>query len=51
MGVDVVSFGGTKNAMMLGEAIVVLNPEVVRGMVFLAKLSMQLASKMRFVSV
>ena len=51
VGVDVVSFGGTKNGMMLGECVVVLNPEVVRGMVFLRKLSMQLASKMRFVSV
>jgi threonine aldolase len=50
-GVDVVSFGGTKNGMMLGECVVVLNPEAVRGMVFLRKLSMQLASKMRFVSV
>jgi threonine aldolase len=51
VGVDVVSFGGTKNGLMLGECVVVLNPEAVRGMVFLRKLSMQLASKMRFVSV
>jgi len=51
VGVDVVSFGGTKNGMMLGECVVVLNPEAVRGMAFLRKLSMQLASKMRFVSV
>jgi threonine aldolase len=51
VGVDVVSFGGTKNGMMLGECVVVLNPEAVSGMVFLRKLSMQLASKMRFVSV
>jgi threonine aldolase len=51
VGVDVVSFGGTKNGMMIGECVVVLNPEAVRGMVFLRKLSMQLASKMRFVSV
>jgi threonine aldolase len=50
VGVDVVSFGGTKNGMMLGECVVVLNSEAVRGMVFLRKLSMQLASKMRFVS-
>jgi threonine aldolase len=49
-GVDVVSFGGTKNGMMIGECVVVLNPEAVRGMLFLRKLSMQLASKMRFVS-
>jgi threonine aldolase len=51
VGVDVVSFGGTKNGLMLGECVVVLNPEAVRGMVFLRKLSMQLTSKMRFVSV
>jgi threonine aldolase len=51
VGVDVVSFGGTKNGMMLGECVVVLNSEAVRGMPFLRKLSMQLASKMRFVSV
>ncbi|MGH3494914.1 MAG: threonine aldolase family protein, partial [Sciscionella sp.] len=49
-GVDVVSFGGTKNGMMLGEAVVVLNPEVVRSIAYLRKSSMQLASKMRFVS-
>jgi len=51
VGVDVVSFGGTKNGMMLGECVVVLNPEAVSGMPYLRKLSMQLASKMRFVSV
>ena len=51
LGVDVVSFGGTKNGLMLGECVVVINPSAVRGMEFLRKLSMQLASKMRFVSV
>ncbi len=49
-GVDVVSFGGTKNGAMLGEAVVVLNPEAAPGVDFLRKTSMQLASKMRFVS-
>ncbi|MEV4235566.1 low specificity L-threonine aldolase [Nocardia sp. NPDC049737] len=49
-GVDVLSFGGTKNGLMLGEAIVVLNPDAVRGMTYLRKASMQLASKMRYVS-
>jgi threonine aldolase len=49
-GVDVLSFGGTKNGAMLGEAIVVLNPEASTGLKFLRKLDMQLASKMRFVS-
>ncbi|MFD8867414.1 threonine aldolase family protein [Streptomyces sp. NPDC059590] len=51
VGVDVLSFGGTKNGMLFGEAVVVLNPDAVRGMKHLRKLSMQLASKMRFVSV
>ena len=50
LGVDVVSFGGTKNGLMIGECVVVINPGAVRGMEFLRKLSMQLASKMRFVS-
>ena len=49
-GVDVLSFGGTKNGMLYGEAIVVLNPDAVDGLLYLRKLNMQLASKMRFVS-
>jgi threonine aldolase len=50
-GIDVLSFGGTKNGLLLGEAIVVLNPDAVRGIDFLRKAAMQLASKMRFVGV
>ncbi|WP_419993254.1 threonine aldolase family protein [Streptomyces boninensis] len=50
-GVDILSFGGTKNGMMMGEAVVVLNPDAVGAMKHLRKLSMQLASKMRFISV
>ena len=49
-GVDVVSFGGTKNGLMIGEAVIVLNPAAAPGVDFLRKSSMQLASKMRFVS-
>ncbi|QMU96210.1 low specificity L-threonine aldolase [Microbacterium esteraromaticum] len=49
-GVDVLSFGGTKNGAMLGEAIVVLNPDAADGLPFSRKFNMQLASKMRFVS-
>jgi threonine aldolase len=49
-GVDVVSFGGTKNGAMLSEAVVVINPDAAPGVDFLRKTSMQLASKMRFVS-
>src|SRR4051794_29076168 len=51
VGVDVLSYGGTKNGMMAGEAVVVLNPDSVRQMKHIRKMSMQLASKMRFVSV
>ena len=49
-GVDVVSFGGTKNGVIAAEAVVVINPEAVDGLIFLRKLSMQLMSKMRFAS-
>ena len=49
-GVDVLSFGGTKNGAMLGEAIVVLAPEASSGLIYGRKYNMQLASKMRFVS-
>jgi threonine aldolase len=49
-GVDVLSLGGTKNGLLGAEAIVVLDPDRVDGLVYLRKLSMQLASKMRFAS-
>jgi len=49
-GVDILSFGGTKNGLLGAEAIVVINPDAVDGMIFLRKTSMQLASKMRFMS-
>ena len=49
-GVDLLSFGGTKNGMMLGEAVVVFDPELVPGMLHLRKQTLQLASKMRFVA-
>jgi threonine aldolase len=50
-GVDILSFGGTKNGLLFGECVVVLRPERVRGIPHLRKLSMQLSSKMRFLSV
>jgi threonine aldolase len=49
-GVDVLSFGGTKNGLLGAEAIVVIDPARVEGLLYLRKLSMQLASKMRFMS-
>jgi threonine aldolase len=49
-GVDVLSFGGTKNGLLYGECVVVLNRDASEGLHYLRKLTMQLASKMRFVS-
>jgi len=49
-GVDVLSFGGTKNGMMYGEAVVFLRPGISDGFKYIRKQSMQLASKMRFIS-
>ncbi|GAA5043085.1 threonine aldolase family protein [Nocardia callitridis] len=51
VGVDVVSFGGTKNGLLFGEAVLVLAPEKVTDIAYLRMMSMQLASKMRFLSV
>jgi threonine aldolase len=50
VGVDAVSFGGTKNGAMGAEAVVMINPELAAAMPYLRKTSMQLASKMRFIS-
>lgn len=49
-GVDVLSFGGTKQGMLLGEAVVFLNRAVGADFPYWQKCTMQLASKMRFVS-
>ncbi|MDU5081118.1 low specificity L-threonine aldolase [uncultured Tissierella sp.] len=49
-GVDLLSFGGTKNGMMIGEAIVSLNKDLSKAFKFYRKQGMQLLSKMRFVS-
>jgi len=49
-GVDALSFGGTKNGLLAGEAIVLLRPGLESAMPFLRKQSMQLASKMRFLA-
>ena len=50
MPMAVPSLGGTKNGLLGAEAIVVLNPERADGLIYLRKLSMQLGSKMRFLS-
>ena len=49
-GVDVLSFGGTKNGMMMGEAVLFFNPELSKNAKYIRKQNMQLFSKMRFVS-
>ncbi|HLN21019.1 MAG TPA: beta-eliminating lyase-related protein, partial [Bacteroidales bacterium] len=49
-GVDVLSFGGTKNGMMFGEAICFLRPELSANFKYVRKQGMHLASKMRFIS-
>jgi threonine aldolase len=60
LGVDVLSFGGTKNGMMGGEAVIFFNQGVNQGasnsglsrdFLYLRKQGMQLASKMRFIAV
>ena len=49
-GVDILSFGGTKNGMMYGEAVCFLKSGLSGGFKYIRKQSMQLASKMRFIS-
>jgi threonine aldolase len=49
-GVDVLSFGGTKNGMMYGESICFLKPGLSSDFKYIRKQGMQLASKMRFIS-
>jgi threonine aldolase len=49
-GVDVLSFGGTKNGLLAGEAILAFSPVRSRGLQFQLKQGAQLASKMRFVA-
>jgi threonine aldolase len=49
-GVDLLSFGGTKNGMMFGEAVCFLKPGLSEDFKYIRKQGMQLASKMRFIS-
>jgi threonine aldolase len=49
-GVDVLSFGGTKNGMMSGESVCFLKPGLSNDFKYIRKQGMQLASKMRFIS-
>jgi threonine aldolase len=50
LGVDVLSFGGTKNGILGGEAVVFFNRALSADFLYLRKQGMQLASKMRFIA-
>jgi len=50
VGVDAVSFGGTKNGLVFGEAVVLLRPELADGFAYLRKQTLQLASKGRYLA-
>src|SRR5579872_6236926 len=50
LGVDVLSFGGTKNGAMGAEAVVFFEKKLASDFLYLRKQGMQLASKMRFIS-
>lgn len=49
-GVDILSFGGTKNGMMMGEAVISFREELNEELKYLRKQSAQLYSKMRYSS-
>lgn len=49
-GVDVLSFGGTKNGAMLAEAVIFFNPDLAKDFGYMRKRAGQLASKQRFIS-
>ena len=49
-GVDILSFGGTKNGMMMGEAVISFRPEITENLQYYRKQSAQLASKLRYLS-
>ena len=50
VGVDVLSFGGTKNGMMYGEAVVFFDKKLASDFKYIRKQGMHLPSKMRFIS-
>lgn len=49
-GVDVLSFGGTKNGMIAGEAVIFFDAELARNFAYRRMQGMQLSSKMRFIA-
>lgn len=51
VGVDVLSFGGTKNGLMMGEAVIIFNKDLAEGFKYMRKQAGQLMSKMRYMAV
>ncbi len=49
-GIDVLSFGGSKNGMMFGEAVLFFNPDLIKEIKYVRKQQMQLHSKSRFIA-
>ena len=49
-GVDILSFGGTKNGLLGAEAVVIFNPQLAAEFPYIRKQGLHLASKMRFLS-
>ncbi len=49
-GVDIFTLGGTKNGLMMGEALIALRPELEKNLMYYRKQSCQLYSKMRYLS-
>lgn len=49
-GIDILSFGGTKNGLMMGECVIVFDEALKAEARFVRKQSAQLASKMRYLS-
>jgi threonine aldolase len=49
-GIDVLSFGGTKNGLMVGEAVIFLNGQLAQDFKYIRKQSGQLPSKTRFIA-
>ena len=50
-GIDILSFGGTKNGMMFGDAVIFFDKKHAKNFEFIRKQGMQLTSKMRYLSV
>jgi len=50
LGVDAISFGGTKNGLLIGEAVVFFREELAKNFLYIRKQAGQLYSKTRFIA-